>query len=129
MNRPCLPAQLVVASLSTAVVIAGFTYTIVTSPVEEPVRLDLGFLGLLSLSLLPTVTYLLGVRSCSMVLVFGACLFVPTAGAWLLYLLSSDALAGVVVLYAVAFTFLTSVIGTLIDRTLSEPRSTDRMAP
>ena len=117
MDRDCLPAQAILASLTASVVIAGFVHTLVASPPQEPQSVDLMFLGLLGLCLLPSLIYLLGVRTCSMVAIFGACLFVPTVLAWLVYFFSSDGFAGVVVIVAVPFTFLTSVIGTVIDRT------------
>lgn len=71
MDRDCLPAQAVLASLTASVVIVGFVHTVVASPPEEPVGVDLMFLGLLGLCLLPSLIYLLGVRTCSMVAIFG----------------------------------------------------------
>ena len=118
MYRDCLPAQVIVASSSASVVVGGFVHTLVTSPPQEPQSVDLMFLGLLGFCLLPSLIYLLGVRTCSMVAIFGACLFVPTVLAWLVYFFSHAALAGVAVIVAVPFTFLTSVIGTVIDRTV-----------
>lgn len=72
----------------------------------------------LGLCLLPTLIYLLGVRSREMVTVFGACLLIPTVVTWLSYSLNFAPL-GVLVLVAVPFTFATSVIGTVIDRSLT----------
>lgn len=116
MDRQWLPAQLAFTAVSAAVIVAGFVRTVVESPIEERSSFDANFLLGLLLCLLPAAIYLLGVRTRSMVIIFGVCLSVPTVVAWLS--LSFDAPLGVLVLIAVPFTFLTSVIGTVIDRCL-----------
>lgn len=115
MEREWLPAQLTISAVSALVTVAGFVRTVVGAPAEEPASADAVLLLVLGLCLLPTLIYLLGVRSRQMVIVFGACLLIPTAATWLSYSLDFGPL-GVLVFVAVPFTFITSVIGTVIDR-------------
>lgn len=117
MEREWLPAQLTISAVSALVTLAGFVRTVAGAPAEEPASVDAALLGVLGLCLLPTLIYLLGVRSRQMVMVIGACLLVPTVVTWLSYSLDFAPL-GVLVFVAVPFTFVTSVIGTVIDRCL-----------
>jgi hypothetical protein len=117
VEREWLPLQLTISAVSALVTLAGFVRAVVGAPAEEPARVDAVLLLVLGLCLLPTVVYLLGVRSRQMVIVFGACLLVPTVVTWLSYSLDFAPL-GVLVFVAVPFTFVTSVIGAIIDRSL-----------
>lgn len=103
-------------SVTVAFVGAGFAWIAIDAPSEERTSVDGTFLGMLVLCLIPAAVYTFGIRARSLAIIFGLCLSVPTIAAWIAYYLSTSALSGVPVVFVVPLTLLTSVIGTVIDR-------------
>jgi hypothetical protein len=110
----CGAVRLGLAASTAAVVVAGHLWVQISG---NGGRIDLGFVGLLMLDLLPVGIFTVGARRPSTIVVSGFSIFVLTQLGWLLWVAErDDALAGVGVMCALFLNLILSTVAAAMDR-------------
>jgi len=117
-----LLARIAFAVATSAIVAGGSLLTSISPRLEDPVRVlgvPLGLtefeLVLATAGLLPSLVYLLGVRTPWRILLFGALLLGITAAAWTSYALSTDPLSGLTIVAGAFWSLVSSVLGATLE--------------
>jgi len=118
-----LLARIAFAVSTGAIVVGGSLLTSTSPRLEDPARVvgvSLGLtqfeLVLAAVGLLPSLVFLLGVRSPWRILVFGALLLGINAAAWTSYALSRrEALAGLALFMGIFWSLIGSIVGACME--------------
>jgi len=116
-------ARIAFAVAASAIVVGGSLLTSISPRLEGPVRVLGVSLGLTQFefvlaaaSLLPSLVFLLGVRTPWRILLFGALLLGITGAAWASYVLGqSDALSGLTIVAGGFWSLVSSTLGATLE--------------
>lgn len=118
-----LLTRIAFAVAASAIVVGGGLLTSISPRLEDPVRVlgvSIGLtqfeLVLATAGLLPSLVFVLGVRTPWRILLFGALLLGITAAAWASYTLGeSDALSGLTIVAGTFWSLISSTLGAILE--------------